>query len=259
MWRLGLFWAACFASVSAAQAQEAFSVNWSGLHVSGLVGASRADSDAGVTSVSPNYFTNQDFWQFPRDGSVDMAKWRGNGSLQAGYSRQFGNVVLGLDASADALMLDKDQTVSFVPLSSPLVTSTIRHEIKADWMAALRPRLGWAQGRWHVYGTGGPAITRLKVTGTYSDTVFAGGVLGASGRNTTTETKVGWIAGVGGEYAIDQNWALNMQLLHTDFGHVRNSTYVTHTGNGQSGEMRTEADLRVSSVMLGLTYRFTGF
>lgn len=243
----------CLAGAGAAQAQSAAPVDWSGFHVGGLVGATRGKSDAPLTSVTPNYFSLTDFSQFPRDGSVDLSEWRGSGSLQGGFSRQFGNIVLGLDVSADALFLDIEKTASFTVLSSPTTTASVRQEMEADWMAALRPRLGWAQDHWQVYATGGLALTRLKLTTSYDDN-FGG--TGAHSRESTSKTKLGWAAGMGAEYALDQNWALNMQVLHTDFGSVKTKTRVSN--GGSTSDLYSQADLDTTSLLFGVTYHFNG-
>lgn len=252
MRRYILYLVGCLAGIGTAQAQSASPVDWSGFHVGGFVGATWGQTDALLTSVTPNYFSLTDFDQFPRDGSLDISDWRMSGSLQGGFSQQFGNFVLGLDASGDALFLDLEKNTSFTVLSAPAITASVRHEVKADWMATLRPRLGWAQDRWQVYAMGGPALTRLKVTTSYDDN----GGIGTHGRDTTSKMKIGWAAGLGGAYALDQNWALNMQFLYTDFGSVKNKTHVSRAGT--NSDIYSEADLNTASIMLGVTYRFDG-
>ncbi|SBW07291.1 Outer membrane protein Omp31 (fragment) [uncultured Alphaproteobacteria bacterium] len=187
---------------------------------------------------------------------MDLSDWRGSGSLMAGYSRQFGNVVLGLDASVDALFLNPEKTATFRVLSGAQPTAWVRQEVSADWMATLRPRVGWAQDRWQVYTTGGPAVTRLKVSTSYDDDYDA---VGGHGRSTTRKTKLGWSAGMGGEYALDENWALNAQFLYTDFGSVKTKTHVTHAAHVETADVHSKADLKTTSIMFGLTYRFNSF
>ena len=253
MWRTISCLAACWAGIGTAQAQSASSFDWSGFHVSALVGATRGESDAPLTSVTPNYFGGGDFAQLPRDGSMDLSDWRGTGSLQGGYSRQFGNVVLGLDASADALFIDLEETAKFRTLTGATPMVSIRQEINADWMAALRPRLGWAQDSWHVYAMGGPALTRLKVTTSYDDDYDT---IGGHGRSTTSKMKLGWAVGLGAEYALDQSWALNMQFLYTDFGSVKTRTHVTHAAHVETSDVYSKANLNTASILVGLSYRF---
>ncbi|MCM5557226.1 outer membrane protein [Pleomorphomonas sp. JP5] len=256
MWRCILGLTACLASIGTAQAQSAPAIDWSGFHIGGSIGAALGTSNAPVSSVTPNYFGSTDFAQFPRDGSVDISDWGSAIRLQGGFSQQFGNIVLGLDANADALFLNPDKTASFAVQSNAAVTSSIRHEVDADWMASLRPRLGWAQDRWQVYATIGPALTEMNVTTTYDDDYDT---LGGHGRSTTSKTKLGIAAGVGVEYALDQNWSFDMQFLYSDFGSVGTKTHVTHASHPTTvSDMYSKADLSTFSLMLGLTYRFNG-
>ncbi len=262
MWRYLGCAVAYWAVSGAAQAQSPPSIDWSGFHVSGLVGGTRSDSDTRTTARrdGSTYFTGNDFNDIAREGRGHVAEWAWSGSLKGGYSRQFGNVLVGLEASADTLFLDEARFGSKAFLDQQGSRFTIRQKVKADWMGTLRPRLGWAQDGWLAYITAGPAVTRVTVETTYSDNFPFGGQIGALGHSSSTKTKYGAALGLGGEYALGQNWSLAAQYLYTDFGRVEASTQVAHI-NPAAGRstLDTTADLRSHAAMIGVTYRFKGF
>ncbi len=156
----------------------------------------------------------------------------------------------------DGLFIDDERSSSAIYLSAPPTRFTLTQRVKADWMATLRPRLGWAEGRWLVYLTGGLAVARVKIETTYTDNyVPASG--GAYSQSSNTDTKFGGTVGAGAEYAIDGHWSVVFQYLYTDFGSVSTSALVTNPGSpGNSSTLDSDADLRTHTAMVGATYRF---
>lgn len=257
MRRVAVFVAACWTSVGAAAAQPVAMADWSGFHVSGLVGATLAQSDTSASSPSATstYFTATDFAQLAAAGDGSLSPTMFSGSLKGGYSWQFGHLLVGIETSVDSLFIDDERSASATYLSAPPAGFTLRQQVKADWMATLRPRLGWAQDRWLVYLTGGLAVARVTVETTFTDN-FIPATGGASGQSSNTDTKFGATVGAGGEYAIDEHWSVAFQYLYTDFGSVSTTALVTNPGSaGNSSTLDSSADLRTHSAMIGVTYR----
>jgi len=86
---------------------------------------------------------------------------------------------------------------------------------KLDFLGTARGRLGYAAGNWLFYGSGGVAYGQVKSTlGISLSTPIA--IFAASGSHT--ETRAGWAAGGGVNYAWTPNWILGVDYLHYDLG-----------------------------------------
>lgn len=241
---VGLIVALAAGASSGAMAQTApAAIDWSGFYVSGLVGGVNGQSDARMATGVLQYLDATDARQIDRLGSNDMEQWRPSGGLAGGYAKQFGNVVVGLEASANTLLLDEDHSVNErIESVNNGTRMTIRQSIKADWMATLRPKLGWAQDNWLGYVTGGVAATRLQLEASYVDNAFTG-----FSKTSKEHFVTGWSLGFGGEYALDKNWSLRGDYLYTRFGEVKSVSPVTSTNNSGGALDLTQARDQVVS------------
>lgn len=225
-------------------------VDWSGLYVSGLAGATNGTADMKMVTGRLQYMDATDARQIARVGRNDMEQWRPSGALAGGYGMQFGHVLVGIEASANTLFIDEEHVRRQEMDANPGSQSTIRQSVKADWMATLRPKLGWAQDNWLGYLTGGIAGTRVEFEARYSDNAFSG-----QSKTAKRHFVTGWSIGFGGEYALGGNWSLRGDYLFTRFGEVNAVSDVTSTNNS-GGTLLHSADLDTHGLFLGLTYRF---
>ena len=92
----------------------------------------------------------------------------------------------------------------FVPDS--LATSTQ----KVAWVGTVRGRAGVAFDRLLVYITAGVAFANLKTT---ADEVFPG----VSNPGSLDANRIGWVGGVGLEYAVTYNWIVRGEYLYHQF------------------------------------------
>lgn len=189
-----------------------------------------AFNSAGAGSVSPKGFT---------------------GGLQLGYNWQWNSVVYGLEADFDALSLKGSRTGTGLYGTVPPTTITISQEVKTDWLATVRPRIGYAFYNFLPYFTGGLAVTTLKYTATENDNLLGGP---ASGSGSVSKLKLGWTAGLGLEYALFNRWTVKAEYLYVNFGSLAfNGTF----GNGGVPAPTTNtADLKAHIVRVGVNYRF---
>ena len=102
-----------------------------------------------------------------------------------------------------------------------------------DWLGTARGRVGLAAGRSLFYGTGGVAFGRVKHE--YTHNVF-NEAPGSAQTFAATDTLVGWTAGVGWEFMLNQHWTVKAEYLHVDLG---------------------TSDRNISSVASGSTLHFT--
>jgi len=121
------------------------------------------------------------------------------GGFQAGYNRQLSNrFVLGAEMDvAFPGPLDQAQH-RLTPFNTSL-----------DYLATARGRIGYAFGALMPYVTGGAAWGQTHVA--INDA--AGNALGKK-----TGTQLGWIAGIGAEYAFDRNWSGKVEYNYVDLG-----------------------------------------
>jgi len=108
--------------------------------------------------------------------------------------------------------------------------------IEANWGGSIRGRLGFAVGRTLFYGTGGIAWLDVDYSRPDFDT------------QVVSQTLTGWTVGGGIEHAIADNWTGRIEYRFTSF----DSEGFAFT----TGTPRTLRDLDVSTVRVGLTYKF---
>jgi outer membrane immunogenic protein len=199
------------------------------------------------------------------------------GGLQAGYSWQFDRTwVAGIETDFTWSDIDGSGSTTAL-LAQPSLTATFNVRQDVEWFGTLRGRLGYlASNDWLLYATGGLAFGRtresLDVTTAGSFTVVRTGT-GGFGANcyrpvgqcfstSSSQTNLGWSAGVGTEIALGGNATFRVEYLFVDLGSgdpfaatvlrpntVGLSTIPTsitaHTG-----------DLNLSTVSAGINYRF---
>lgn len=252
---LGIF--GLISVATCAQAQTGAVRDWSGAYLGGSVGVveSRATTDASTADGFPgSYFTPPDPQQIAGEADGSLSHSNLSGGVFGGFGRQFGNLYLGLEASANTLGFDETRTSGAVYLSNAAGAFTQELSVKADWQATMRARLGWAQDRWLVYLTGGAAVARIQLDAAFSDD-FLG--VGARGGNSTKETKLGWIVGLGGEYALNGNWSIRGDYLYADYGKVDTSYTVTNPVFPVfANTLKSSAQFKTQTLSIGMSYRF---
>ena len=146
-----------------------------------------------------------------------------SGGAQAGYNWQVGNWVAGIEGDFSYLHLSGAAT-TFVPYVPPSTsTAVISAYGNANWVATVRPRIGWAANNWLLYATGGVAVTNFQDD-------FALGGVNPPTRNPPPNGSfyqqsshlgnipLGYAVGGGVEAAINERWSVKAEYLHVDFG-----------------------------------------
>jgi outer membrane immunogenic protein len=122
----------------------------------------------------------------------------------------------------------------------------------ANWVATVRPRIGWAANNWLLYATGGVAVTNFKddfvLTG-----VTAGGTSIYQQSSHLNNIPLGYAVGGGFETAINEKWSVKAEYLYIDFGRFT----ATQTATNDPVLMPTQsADLKANLLRVGLNYRW---
>ena len=155
---------------------------------------------------------------------------------QVGFNWQTGPLVLGIEAQGDWASLSG----SNVSLAFPAFTNRTRINSIFD----VTGRVGYAWDAALLYVKGGGAWVRDR----YDDRVTVTGVL----NDSASETRSGWVFGVGFEYGVTPNWSVGVEYDHFDFG-SRSVNFFTPAGAfAATDRIRQDVDM----VKAKLNWRF---
>ncbi len=182
--------------VGAPVAAPALVYDWTGLYVGGNAGYSwgRTDVDYTLgglpvarTTLDPNSFI---------------------GGGQIGYNWQLGSMVVGVEGDLSWRHGTDAATIT----SGNVFGDFAAFSTEQNWVGTVRPRVGFAANNWLIYGTGGVAFGGFK----HAYTETRPGVVTRTAADS--DTKAGWTAGGGVEYAFRNHWSLGVEYLYMDFG-----------------------------------------
>lgn len=179
------------------------------------------------TTTDRDYFSNGSDVTLTKDGFI--------GGGQVGYNWQKCNTVFGIEADLAFASLDSRRDYDF---------GYMNFERKIDWLGSIRTKTGLVVGDLFLYATGGIAFmdSSLSVEGD-------GGYL--SGK-INSGTRVGWVAGVGTEYALNDRMSITSDVLYYDFGtETGKATYTGCCG----GEYRFDDTQSLWVARMGLNFR----
>jgi len=194
--------------------------DWSGAYLGGYLGYGFGQLDVKFDGVHP--------------ADTDLDGVAGGGL--AGWNAQFGGLVVGLEADG-GFTTQSGEVRGSVTLEPPDEPGTYFYtdRFHKNWEAHLRGRLGWAFGDVLLYAAGGLAVAGVEFSyqsihdGTYE---------------IERQTQVGWTAGAGLDYAIDDSFRLRVEYLYDDYG---SAWYFDHPD---------KVDLTTHSLRLAIAYGF---
>jgi opacity protein-like surface antigen len=80
---------------------------------------------------------------------------------------------------------------------------------------------------------------------------------GAFGRDSDNETKLGWVIGLGGEYALSESWTIRGEYLYADYGKVDTTALVTNPAFPTlANDLKSSVELKTQILSVGVSYRF---
>ena len=215
--------------------------NWTGFYIGLNAGAASTDGSLTAVAQTPFFFSENRFTDtFRKTGFI--------GGGQIGYNYQSGMSVFGVEA--DATWLDVKSTINtgsdpffFGKAGSASISSSI------DWLVTARARAGIAATpALLVYVTGGLAVAGVNVR--YQNNNFTPALLVSK-----SETKYGWTAGFGAEYALGANWSVKAEYLRVMLGDATvNVPFDPATGETGSIKVSQNIDL----IRAGINYKFGG-
>jgi outer membrane immunogenic protein len=149
----------------------------------------------------------------------------GFGGGQIGYNWQRDRFVFGLEGDFQGADISGR---AYNPFDDATAHSNV------NWFSTVRGRLGYASGPFLVYGTAGLAVADFDTNVNF---------LGGGGHFRDDDTKVGYAAGGGIEWAFAPNWSMKAEYLYLGFG-----------DEGLSSGYRINNDFE--TVRVGLNYKF---
>jgi outer membrane immunogenic protein len=217
---------------------------WTGLYIGGQIGYAWAHDNITWAGVS-----NDDeqaagtFHQTP-NGVI--------GGAHVGYNLQYNPwLVFGIEGNVDGTSLSRTAAVAVNDVfgdTPGVLTATS----KADVQGSIRGRIGVAFDRLLVYGTGGVAFTGFNTT--LVDTT--GFFFGAPGTNASfSNTRAGWTAGGGLEYAVTDNWWVRAEYRYSNFGTTSDFPF-TGVLPFPDSFVFLQHHLTENQVQVGFSYRF---
>jgi outer membrane immunogenic protein len=185
--------------------------DWTGFYIGGHIGygwATKGWTDsAGLFSLSHD-----------ADGFL--------GGAQLGFNYQIGQIVLGVEGD-----------FSWTGITGGANTLASNFNVDVDWISTLTGRVGVAFDRWLVYGKGGVAWAK----DVYSTNFYT--LPGTS----ISDTRIGWTAGAGLEYAFAPQWTAKLEYNYIDLGSERVSF---------APGFQTDIDQQIHAVKFGINYKF---
>jgi outer membrane immunogenic protein len=217
--------------------------NWTGFYIGVHGGGGWGSSDAATVPQG-----------VPGLGAVTAAPVTTNSSGglaggQIGYNYQTGMWVWGAEAQASWANLTGSSACS-VAAGGVVISTACLGSAKVDALGTVAGRLGIAFDRVLFYGKGGGAWTSDSY-----QTVLTAPLAGFNGTVfNASDTRWGWMVGVGAEYAFTPNWSAKLEYNYMDLGTQRlHFTSVTTA-------LTSDVDIRqrVNVVKAGINYRFGG-
>jgi outer membrane immunogenic protein len=218
---------------------------WTGCYAGGHVGGGWASKDV----TDPEQLVQDSFLG---DGTtygaglpvttVNVSPSGFVGGGQIGCDYQFAaRWVAGIEGAISGSTMKASTALGVLPLGFPGDTTVV--SAKADFIPSITARLGYAVDRVLLYARGGVAWAgdQYDVTGAFQGAPFAFEGL---------ETRTGWTAGGGVEWAAWGPFSVSLEYDYYDFGHA--TVLMIDSINGFQGPLSTKQSIQV--VKLGVNF-----
>jgi outer membrane immunogenic protein len=217
---------------------------WTGLYVGGQIGYAWGHDPVSWSGIS-------------NDGDLAAGTFRHTpqgviGGAHVGYNLQYNPwLVFGLEGSVDGTSLSHTLAVAVndFALDTP---GTLTSSSQADVQGSVRGRVGIALDRALIYGTGGVAFSGFNTTIIDTTGFFTGSPLTNA---TFTNTRAGWTAGGGIEYAVTDNWWVRAEYRYSNFGSTTDFPFSGLLA-APNGFVFLQHHLTENQVQAGFSYRF---
>jgi outer membrane immunogenic protein len=136
--------------------------------------------------------------------SVNTSRSGFVGGGQIGYNWQISpRFVVGVEWMFDGTSISSD-TGTFIGLGTPFAANE-----RIDWVTTLAARFGWTADNWLFYGKAGGGWVHESATLTNLNSGVA---------ISNSDTRSGWLLGVGIEYGFAPRWTARVEWDHIGLG-----------------------------------------
>lgn len=245
-------------------------VDWSGLYL-GIHGGGGWTKSASELAGPGGLQALVDVIGIPDSSSHDMDGFLAGGHV--GLQRQFGGLVLGVEASFTGGRLRDSSTTAFdgamglPPLFGATWDGETTSSTKVGEIFTATGRIGFASDRWLGYVKGGYASAEVSHSSTTGVNVNAciGGCfpVGSGGGSSRSDARHhGWVVGGGFEYMINPNVTFGIEYNYIDLGAKTHSGVttidVTNVGSGSfASSTRVDVDA-IHAVYARLNFKVGG-
>ena len=234
--------------------------NWGGWYIGLNAGAgwtreSFATAPQATLVTSP--FDSSSQWGTSLNGSSTTG-FTGGG--QVGYNwPSAGPVVVGVEADIESFGGKASNNSTFLALPIPPPSATVSNSIssKTPWVATLRGRFGTTSiinPTVLVYATAGLAMGQQDVTGVVNTSVGATPI--ESFQFSISDTRFGWTAGAGIDWALSNNWSIGAEWLYINLTSSGQTSLTTLLGRPTDAMSLTPSSEQLSIVRARLNYKF---
>jgi outer membrane immunogenic protein len=143
--------------------------------------------------------------------NFNTSGWLGGGTI--GYNYQMGQWLVGAEADLDWSNI-RGTFNGTVPVAG-VGAAAFSLSSQLNWLDTTRVRVGWVWDHTLFYGTAGAAVG--GVTATAAASAAAGGISGAV-TAADTQTRFGWTAGAGVEYAFNNYLSAKVEYMYVNLG-----------------------------------------
>jgi outer membrane immunogenic protein len=214
--------------------------NWTGFYVGLEAGGGWATSQVTLVTNSGTAFPAGTV-----ENSIDYSG--ALGGFYGGYNYQFNQFVIGIDGDYTWAALNGTGTDI-----SPVNGDISHHDDEVNWVATATGRVGYAADKWLFFGKGGWAWAGFSG---HTDTSSAAGAFVSNATNTG-DTRNGWTAGGGLEYAVTPNVIFKLEGDYVKFDTANFTVTKTAAVVANSGVFARSATSNLTMFKGGLEYKF---
>ena len=247
---------------------------WTGCYVGGSLGA--AGNDQANLSMAGQFLAPNNIFSNPANNEQFAHSYRPNdfgiaAGVQLGCNYQVASIfVIGIEGDFNGSWLRERINATYGPTgpfvgTGPILASSHIEAVGKDlrWFSTLRGRAGFTWDRLFLYGTAGLAVADYA---SFTNVTFGNDQFFLSGSTflgSASQTRTGWVAGLGAEWALLNNWSLKGEWLHLDVGNINYTDVCVNLapgcggpGPGPKGAWFTNVRLNEDIFRIGASYKF---
>lgn len=210
------------------------SLNWNGPYVGANVGYGWGEQKFNALSFDGYSAPDVAYPTTNRNPNLDSAF----GGIQTGYNFKMNNTLLGVDLGIVGGSFDANYQST---------TGNYSAKSEMNWISTVKAKVGMFVNDTLIYTNGGLALGREKVD-------LYDNYEGVTINTSNSQTRTGWVIGLGVEHPISNNITAKIDYQHIDFG---NQKFTLNEGGGDYWEsINVKTSDKFDILSIGLNYHF---